>query len=847
MRCQKQGTGKGTRILASAVVAPLLCVGLMPAPALAYAAGTDELANKESMSAIEGVSVEGVEPNGTSQAIAPPDGSLTTGGSASNGAEMDGPVGTDTFGEADPESSLDAKAREVASQIRMEAGEDAPSVRLVEVLYARLGRGPIDPAISEEGQDFWTQALAALTGEPSTARGFWGAFEAVVRQWGIDCRTVEGADGSRWSMVLVDGAWYHVDVASAAAEFAARNDVQNGEPSRKWLLVGDATIASLCSAHSPWKAADGQDDELPAAQSDWAEDDGPGSSASDPDGDGDARVAASTSADVVGLSAQGETKDLSAAKVEAIANQAYTGKEITPQPKVTLEGKTLQLGKDYTIAYAENVNPGKAMLTITGVGSYAGTCSSSFAIMAPSVSYRVHVQTYGDQEAKNDGGVAGTSGESKRLEGIWIGLGSDFPVAGGITYRTHVQTYGWQDWKSDGQMAGTTGESKRLEAIEIKLTGDMEQAYDVYYRTHAQRIGWLAWAKNGETAGTSGLSYRLEAIQIVMIPKGEAAPNDVAGVSSGVSFSHMGNPGITYHSHVQTYGWQDWVNDGEMSGTTGESKRLEGFEAKLATSANGGIQYRTHVQTYGWQDWKSDGEMSGTEGESKRLEALQIQLTGDLANHFDVWYRTHVQTFGWLGWTKNGEPAGTEGLSRRMETMQVCILPKGSDAPGSTANAFLDKDPTLSGDPELDAMIGQFIGQTGTGYEGLRRAYEIISSYLYSQGNRWPGPNWEEWSIPYAKEMYLNHTGNCYRYASLMCWTARRLGYDAKVVPGWIPGRVNPHCDHGWVEVFLDGQVYVIDAEMNGNDGYPEYNWFMIKYADAYLRYYDLNDNRILR
>ncbi len=469
-------------------------------------------------------------------------------------------------------------------------------------------------------------------------------------------------------------------------------------------------------------------------------------------------------------------------------------------------------------------------------------------VTAPSVSYRVHVQTYGDQKACKDGAVAGTSGESKRLEAIWLSLKGNTGISGGISYRTHVQTYGWQDWVSDGEKSGTSGESKRLEAIRIKLTGDMAKRYDVWYRVHAQRVGWTNWAKNGGTAGTSGLSWRLEAIQVVLALKGGNAPGDVGGVSSASSSAYVRNPGITYRTHVQTYGWQDWVKNGKRAGTVGESKRLEALEAKLANDyVPGGVRYSTHVQTYGWQGWRSDGALAGTEGESKRLEAICIELTGEVAQYFDVWYRVQVQTFGWLGWAKNGESTGTTNLSKRMETLQVKLVPKGGPAPGRIDYVFIDKDPTLSGDAELDAMIGQFIKRTGTGYDGLRRAYEIISSYPYSQGNRWPGPNWEDWSIPYAKEMYLNHTGNCYRYASLMCWTARRLGYDAKVVPGWIPGRVNPHCDHGWVEVLLDGQVYVIDAEMNGDDGYPEYNWFMIKYSDAYLRYYDLNDNRILR
>ena len=41
----------------------------------------------------------------------------------------------------------------------------------------------------------------------------------------------------------------------------------------------------------------------------------------------------------------------------------------------------------------------------------------------------------------------------------------------GIRYRTHVQTYGWQKYVRDGQLSGTSGESKRLEGIRIRLTG----------------------------------------------------------------------------------------------------------------------------------------------------------------------------------------------------------------------------------------------------------------------------------------------------------------------------------------------------------------------------------------
>ena len=54
------------------------------------------------------------------------------------------------------------------------------------------------------------------------------------------------------------------------------------------------------------------------------------------------------------------------------------------------------------------------------------------------------------------------------------------------------------------------------------------------------------------------------------------------------------------------------------------------------------ISYSTHVQDYGWQSEKSNGETSGTSGESKRLEAISIQLDNQSDYAGDITYQTHV-------------------------------------------------------------------------------------------------------------------------------------------------------------------------------------------------------------
>ena len=149
-------------------------------------------------------------------------------------------------------------------------------------------------------------------------------------------------------------------------------------------------------------------------------------------------------------------------------------------------------------------------------------------------------------------------------------------------------------------------------------------------------------------------------------------------------------PKLSYRVHVQTYGWQDFLTNGETAGTTGEAKRLEAIELKIENSAyEGGIEYCTHVQTYGWQDWVSDGAVSGTSGQAKRLEAIQIRLTGEIEEHYDVYYRVHAQTYGWLGWAKNGERAGSSSYAKRLEAIEIVLVEKDGPAPGETAGTYI--------------------------------------------------------------------------------------------------------------------------------------------------------------
>lgn len=340
------------------------------------------------------------------------------------------------------------------------------------------------------------------------------------------------------------------------------------------------------------------------------------------------------------------------------------------------------------------------------------------------VSYRTHIQSFGWEGKaedintwKSNGAMSGTSGKAKRLEGINIVVNpktaADIDL--GIQYTTHCQSYGWLPWSANGEMNGTEGEAKRLEAIKIQLTGADKAKYDVYYRVHAQSYGWLGWAKNGAPAGTAGFGKRLEGIQVVVVKKDRSFDQKMGSITSQRAEAFVAKEGsspivnheptsntnpvipgaesvnVAYRTHVQSFGWQGWKYNGQMSGTSGKAKRLEGINIELRNQdCSGDIVYTTHVQTYGWQGsetdqskWFKNGQMAGTSGEAKRLEAICVNLTGEMSQKYDIYYRVHAQSYGWLGWAKNGAPAGTAGYAKRLEGIQVVLVPKGGAAPGN--------------------------------------------------------------------------------------------------------------------------------------------------------------------
>ena len=302
----------------------------------------------------------------------------------------------------------------------------------------------------------------------------------------------------------------------------------------------------------------------------------------------------------------------------------------------------------------------------------------------PSVSYRAHVAGIGWQGAVSDGAVAGTTGQGRALEALsgsvsWYGHGSS-----SLEVRAHVSNVGWQGWTSGA--AGTTGRSLAVEALQFRLSGGAASSYDVWYRVHCSDYGWLGWAKDGASAGTVGLAKAVQAVQVVLVPKGGAAPGPAGGAFrgagerlSGSALSVSGSPaGSSFSGGVLTLGSERGPVLGSVAAT------VDNLES------DGSVCYRGLLLGSGWQgETSSDGAQLGASGGGLQLKAVRFELSGGLAERYDVWYRSCDSARGWLGWASAGEPSGVESGASGLTAVQVALVAKGSGAPGPAEGAYV--------------------------------------------------------------------------------------------------------------------------------------------------------------
>ena len=147
--------------------------------------------------------------------------------------------------------------------------------------------------------------------------------------------------------------------------------------------------------------------------------------------------------------------------------------------------------------------------------------------------------------------------------------------------------------------------------IQPKEVQDFDKA-DLFVKGHVQDIGWDSKYKiSGDLIGTEGQSLRLEALKIKL--------GDVL----------KGNGSLLVTLHIQDVGDKVYnISDEEEIGTVGQGKRIEAismeFTGQLADLYD--IAYKVHIAYQGDTEYVKNGKLVGTKGQSLRIESLQYAV-----------------------------------------------------------------------------------------------------------------------------------------------------------------------------------------------------------------------------
>lgn len=142
----------------------------------------------------------------------------------------------------------------------------------------------------------------------------------------------------------------------------------------------------------------------------------------------------------------------------------------------------------------------------------------------------------------------------------------------------------------------------------------------------------------------------------------------------------------------------------------------------------------------------------------------------------------------------------------------------------TTGNASLDR--------QLTTMVKTYTKEGDSNLNNFRRLYNELSKWPYRAGS-YLGKGAEDgqtgWEAEMALDMLKNRRGNCYRYAGLCTYLARKLGFQATGISGQVNVRGRGFVLHGWVEIQQDGNIFICDPQQQGV--WKSEDLFMKKYS----------------
>ena len=352
--------------------------------------------------------------------------------------------------------------------------------------------------------------------------------------------------------------------------------------------------------------------------------------------------------------------DLSTATLGTINQQTYTGYEITPSLSVSLfksgtGNVVLEQDVDYALSYENNINAGTATVIVTGKGTYTGTTSKTFNIVAANLAVN-HTLTI-DSAAYKDMELTAALTNSSAVE-----------ITSGVSYQ----------WYKDGvaidgaqQSTYTTVESDAGSIITCVATGDGTNLINSVTSNECEVLAGTR--PEGYTKTIASWDYDYSADSTLLQtgdPTGATFYYGATGGENQASANLYASVNATDNAKIKWSGSADlYTNDGQtlasdqapVMGTSKTALLAWGeypyFEAVVSTAGFENIKFSAKLggSKKGPRDWKLQYSLDGatytdvegatysiTANKAMELAFNNVQLPQECENQKQVYIRMIV-------------------------------------------------------------------------------------------------------------------------------------------------------------------------------------------------------------
>lgn len=167
-----------------------------------------------------------------------------------------------------------------------------------------------------------------------------------------------------------------------------------------------------------------------------------------------------------------EKASVSSAVVGGVSDKTFNGEpQYQTDLSVSVDGRLLTRGVDYTAAYSNNFNAGTATVTLTGIDNYEGVKSATFVIFPANLTSLILSQTSYTYDGKQKSPTVAV----RRADGTVLKEGTDYDLSMPAG-RTDVGSYTYTA-KGKGNYTGSATTDMRIEPVELKSLTLSQTAY----------------------------------------------------------------------------------------------------------------------------------------------------------------------------------------------------------------------------------------------------------------------------------------------------------------------------------------------------------------------------------